>query len=1655
MRLKVFRPKIECPRGLKPLAWGILLLFLYHPSFAQWATVQEVNSPQKITNLIEEQVGFSRNFLGKVSSSTDSSIFHTFQFYPTPSEPFSILYGPALEWSKGTTVQFTQTIETKFFPSFIPIEGERIVQRANFAISQLDNESGLKSNNISAVAFSEGADIWVGYTNGGVSCIRGKNIYHVSQKQGLENDQVSALIFHEGSLWIGTFGGGLYQLKHNTLTRYHIENGFPSNHILNFGSVGDELWIGVFNDGLIRFKEGKFTHFAKEKGYPATITSMATDTSTQTLYLTEEKGSLFLLSPKLGLSSILFPQSPSLPFHSVSAENGKMTALSPDGTLLHLENGKATKSRPPAKGQFEIVHIASSGNIWLSDAEGNAWSGFRGGFSKITRNQGLSHAPASFITQDPQKNIWYCTGQDGIYILSPTNFRTLLTKDSPTFSAAARPHAIDSFLVLCTASGLGVMQSDYSLRLYQHPALQAPREAVQWGKKIWVVQYDGLYEISSDSLFRYSNTSPDPTGWNNMTGISVSNDGKRLLLAMYNYGMMEFNPTSQTFRKTAPNVGFTYINHLFQDTKGRIWLSSLKSGIAYQTSKERVLLAEGNGETTDHTEDGEGTIWIGTSEGLFSFDTTGKLERHFFPSADFSNDIRSLIWDAKRNCLWAGTAAGLIQYTPSDGKAMVFGNRYGINGSFFSRAAATLWEDRVIWATNHGWVEYNHFRIRPSDQKPLISLSRILFDYQQAKWEDFGEENDIQFQSMDGEVPQGLSLPFSVKVISLQFSSNYWGRDQKMALYYRLAPDTTWVGPVSDMELVLAGLRPQPHKLEVKALTNVGRESEIFTFEFEIRRPFYLQIWFVTTLVAILLAAVWYGLRRSFRISLENIKSYSNRDEFITRTRILGFLQLVVLPISAITENSMGVQGYDTFPLILLIVVSLMGAVLLFSTFITGISLQNLRYLALFCAELATFFTLHLGAISDYAPTFTIGYIVVMVFCAILFDNLKMFMIYLGIALATVLYYIYWLDLSNPNHLLFLSNFALGYIFGATFHILQVNKISTILFSDKIVNAYDKFVIVCDQEARVVYCNKHVLDTFQVQEEAVLGLGWFKMLGYSGEKLDRVRSNIKERFFDLSKNDHFETRILLPNSQEHQQIEWQDMFLEGKFIMAIGTNVTELRKQESQIRLLSLIASNTENLVIITSAAGEIEWVNQSFMRVTGYAMEEVLGQKPGHLLQGKESSQETIAQIRDSIQKGIGFTGEILNYTKAGKPYWISLDIQPIRNGLGKVEKFVAIEMEITEKKLLERKLKEAAEESELKYTLISENTSDGVAILDGKGNFIYASPTYRKILGYPEDHPASASYENQMLAVHPDDRAALDHQVMENIKNRADQALYTFRIQHFDGHYIWREDSSTYFYDDRNRFIKAYIIARDVSQRVSKEKEREKLIEELSRSYKELKQFSYITQHNLRAPVANFIGLLNLLEAEVAAGMQQQLVHNLQKTASTFDQTIQDLNLILSIKDNPSVERVWIRPDYALERALASLGHLTQGITAEIITDFKKEPQIYFNQEYLESTLTQLLSNSFKFRSADRPLEIEISTYRKGDTQFMTYKDNGIGLDLQLHRGRIFGLYQRFHPHIEGKGLGLYLIKAQVEAIRGKISVSGAVDQGLTFTIEFPPAD
>lgn len=222
------------------------------------------------------------------------------------------------------------------------------------------------------------------------------------------------------------------------------------------------------------------------------------------------------------------------------------------------------------------------------------------------------------------------------------------------------------------------------------------------------------------------------------------------------------------------------------------------------------------------------------------------------------------------------------------------------------------------------------------------------------------------------------------------------------------------------------------------------------------------------------------------------------------------------------------------------------------------------------------------------------------------------------------------------------------------------------------------------------------------------------------------------------------------------------------------------------------------------------------------------------------------------------------------------------------------------------------------------------------------------------------------------------------------------------------------------------------------------------LERANRELEDFAYISSHDMKSPVASFNGLLTMMDRKGAVkGEHVQLFEMARRSARQLQLTVGMLNDTIAYRKTLTPQREVLFFDNVLEAARVGLSEQILHSGARITADLSRCPSVFFPAIHLQSILQNLLSNAIKYQREGVPPEIRIETDTVGDDVLLQVKDNGLGLDLANSGDKLFRLFQRFHTHTEGKGVGLYLVRSIVDFFEGRIEVDSEINNGTTFKI------
>jgi PAS domain S-box-containing protein len=487
--------------------------------------------------------------------------------------------------------------------------------------------------------------------------------------------------------------------------------------------------------------------------------------------------------------------------------------------------------------------------------------------------------------------------------------------------------------------------------------------------------------------------------------------------------------------------------------------------------------------------------------------------------------------------------------------------------------------------------------------------------------------------------------------------------------------------------------------------------------------------------------------------------------------------------------------------------------------------------------------------------------------------------------------------------------------------------------------------------------------------------------------------------------------------------------------------LADIETEQSQSLLESTINSSA-NGILVVDLKGKSVLFNKKFLdlmeiptQVTDTRVDEKMLADVLPRLKNPERFVERVKYLYTHPEE----EGRDLMEFKDGKVYARYTAPQKLK---GKITGRVWSFLDITEQEKAELELKYR----ESRYRTLQEASFGGIG-LHKNGIIIDANSGLSQLTGFPL---------NELIGINGTDLIAPEYRdvVIEKIKSNYPDAYDVIGL---------RKDGSRYYLEVRGKSFQAegktlrVTEFRDITERkLVEEKIRDQnmrlasIAQNLRKKNDQLEEFTQIVSHNLRSPVGNISALLDHYEKATSSEERAELIRYIKSSSESLLATMQEMNEILKMSQAGPMEVVELHFKQVLEKVITMLNANITSQRAVIETDFQEE-KVIFSPLYLESILLNLVSNALKYASSKRQPIIRVSTVAHEETVVLKVEDNGLGIDLSKFGHQMFKLRKTFHQHPDSRGIGLFMVKNQVEVMGGEIYVTSEVEKGSTFTIHF----
>ena len=483
-----------------------------------------------------------------------------------------------------------------------------------------------------------------------------------------------------------------------------------------------------------------------------------------------------------------------------------------------------------------------------------------------------------------------------------------------------------------------------------------------------------------------------------------------------------------------------------------------------------------------------------------------------------------------------------------------------------------------------------------------------------------------------------------------------------------------------------------------------------------------------------------------------------------------------------------------------------------------------------------------------------------------------------------------------------------------------------------------------------------------------------------------------------------------------------------------------------------LIDSVKDYAIFMLDPQGYIATWNPGAENLKGYTEEEILN-KHFSIFYTEEAKNRKHPDFELKIAAKVGrFEEEGWRIKKDGSSFWANVVITAAYNKNKELVGFSKVTRDLTEKKGLQDKLQKIHDElveNEERSRLLIEGVKDyAIFLLDKDGIVTTWNEGAKRIKGYDHDEIIGQSF----LKFYTPEAVAARYPQFELSKAFEEGKFEDegWRIRK-DGTKFWANALITPIYNSRKEHIGFTKITRDLSERVRNEGLMKKNLQ-LHKVNTDLDNFIYTASHDLRSPISNLEGLLSLMEKKISSKLddtEKSIVEMMGKSILKLNNTISNLTEVTRAQKNLEEDKEVISIPAVINEVRQEIHSLIIDSEADIHEDIQVE-ELYFVPMNLRSILYNLLTNAIKYRKPEVPLEILIRTYRKGSNIILSVKDNGLGLS-NSQQAKLFKMFKRMHSHVEGTGIGLYILKRIVENSGGKVEVESEPHLGTEFRIYF----
>lgn len=600
----------------------------------------------------------------------------------------------------------------------------------------------------------------------------------------------------------------------------------------------------------------------------------------------------------------------------------------------------------------------------------------------------------------------------------------------------------------------------------------------------------------------------------------------------------------------------------------------------------------------------------------------------------------------------------------------------------------------------------------------------------------------------------------------------------------------------------------------------------------------------------------------------------------------------------------------------------------------------------------------------------------------------------------------------------------------------EQNKLSVVA------SANNNGVVFTNPDGKIYWCNESYVNLTGYSKEEIYGKTPVEIGRLPESNVDEIKKMVTA----FRKNEPFDVEIL--HKTKTGRKFWSRS--KGQPIKDANGNTTQYfamiddisneKLKEERLQILSSIADVNINAVIIYDKHGKIEWVNNSFEKITGYKLDEVIGKSPGSILQGEETCQDTLKYIRDQIKAGESFNCEILNYSKSKRKYWIRIQGQPLKDKNGKLTKYFAIQEDIS----LEKNYYESIKSEKEKYSNIIANMNMGLLEVDNHDTILLANQSFCEMSGYTIlDLIGTKAYN---LLYNTSDKKVI--QTKNEMRSSGISDSYEVTAKTKDGQTKFWMISGAPNYNVNGEIVGSIGVHLDITEQKSLELQKEQLLLRLEKQNEQLNEYAQIVSHDLKSPLRSIHSLISWIKEDNIGEFSPQSVEYLEMIENKVEKMDHLIHGILTYSKIDTLELTNEKINLNdIINNIINIIHIPDNIKVTIAS---KLPTIVADKYRIQQLFQNLIGNAVTYIDKPNGL-VEVDYIEEKQHYIFSIKDNGTGIAKE-NQEKIFKIFQSFTKNDRSTGIGLSIVKRIISNYNGDIWIESKLNLGSTFFVKLP---